>query len=180
MAKGKWFDRTFALGLPVSSFPPILARLRSTPDRIEAVLDGASPDMLRSRSDAAWSVQENVGHLLDLESLWEQRLDDFDAGASVLRPADLENRKTHDANHNTRDVGDLLREFRTARTTIVERLEKMSEAELMRVGLHPRLQQPMSVVDLAFFVAEHDDHHLSTIEGCKGVKDTTALYPRRG
>ena len=164
MAQGKWFDRKFTLGLPVSSFPPILARLRSTPDRIEKALDGVSPERLTQRTGDAWSIQENVGHLLDLESLWEQRLDDFDAGTTVLHPADLENRRTHEANHNARDIEDLLREFRTARMRIVGRLEKMGEAELSRVALHPRLQQPMSVVDLGYFVAEHDDHHLHTIE----------------
>ena len=163
MAQGKWFDRKFTLGLPVSSFPPILARLRSTPDRIETALAGISPEILTRRTGDAWSIQEHVGHLFDLEPLWEQRLDNFDAGAKVLHPADLENRKTHEANHNAREIHDLLREFRTARTGIVARLEKMSDADLRRVALHPRLQQPMSVVDLAFFVAEHDDHHLATI-----------------
>ena len=163
MAQGKWFDRKFGLGLPVSSFPPILARLRSTPDRIDAALAGVSPEVLTRRIGGAWSIQENVGHLLDLESLWEQRLDDFDAGAKVLHPADLENRKTFDAHHNASRIGDLLQEFRAARMRIVERLERMSDGELSRVGLHPRLQQPMSVVDLAFFVAEHDDHHLLTM-----------------
>lgn len=39
----------------------------------------------------------------------------------------------------------------------------MSAQELMRTAAHPRLGQPMSVVDLCFFVAEHDDHHLATI-----------------
>ena len=163
MQQEKWFDRKFALGLPVASFPPILVRLRSTPDRIEAALTGVSPDLLTRRAGDAWSIQENIGHLLDLESLWEQRLDDFDAGAKVLRPADLENRQTHEANHNARDVDDLLHEFRAARLRIVSRLERMDDSALSRVALHPRLQQPMSVVDLAFFVAGHDDHHLVTI-----------------
>ena len=163
MGEQRWFDRTFKLGLPASAFPTILARLRSTPDRIEAATDGASPEMLRRRAGDAWSIQENVGHLLDLEPLWEQRLDDFDASATILHPADLENRKTHEANHNAREIRDLLGEFRTARLRIVGRLEKMSEADVMRVALHPRLQQPMSVVDLSFFVAEHDDHHLLTM-----------------
>ena len=36
--------------------------------------------------------------------------------------------------------------------------------QLARTALHPRLRQPMSVVDLCFFVAEHDDHHLRTIK----------------
>lgn len=168
MAERRWFDRQFELGLQASAFPPILARLRSTPDRIEAALDGASPDMLTRRAGDAWSIKENVGHLLDLEPLWEQRLDDFDASATVLHAADLENRKTQEANHNARDIRDLLKEFRTARARIVNRLEKMGEAELMRVALHPRLQQPMSVVDLGFFVAEHDDHHLLTIAMLNG------------
>jgi hypothetical protein len=39
----------------------------------------------------------------------------------------------------------------------------MDAAALARVATHPRLQQEMSVVDLCFFVAEHDDHHLGAI-----------------
>lgn len=163
MAEGRWFDRKFDPGLPASAFPPILGRLRSLPDRLERAVRNVPGERVRLRVNEAWSIQENVGHLLDLESLWEQRLDDFDAGATVLHPADLENRKTHDGNHNARDIEDLLREFRTARMRIVGRLERMSAPELSRVALHPRLQQPMSVVDLGFFVAEHDDHHLQTI-----------------
>ena len=162
MAK-RWFDRRFELGLPVTAFGAILGRLRSTPDRVDAAVKGSGRAALTRRAGDAWSAQENVGHLLDLESLWEKRLDDFDAGTSVLEPADLENRKTHGANHNERQIDDLLREFRIVRTRIVRRLEMMTQTELSRVALHPRLQQPMSVVDLAYFVAEHDDHHLATI-----------------
>ncbi len=32
-----------------------------------------------------------------------------------------------------------------------------------KIALHPRLNQPMRVIDLAQFVAEHDDHHIQTI-----------------
>ena len=163
MAQERWFGRKFDLGLPASAFPPILDRLRSTPERLDSLVRGRPREVLTHRIAGAWSPQENVGHLLDLEALWEQRLDDFDAGATVLHAADLENRKTHDANHNARDIEDLLREFRTVRLRIVSRLEQMDDSALLRVALHPRLQQPMSVVDLAFFVAEHDDHHLVTI-----------------
>ena len=163
MAQGKWLDRTFALSLPVTSFPEILGRLRRTPDRLEACVGGVSPDMLRRRAGDTWSIQENVGHLLDLEPRWDQRLDDLAAGAEILSPADLKNRKTHDAHHNSRRIQDLLRDFRDTRLRTVARLERMDETALSRVALHPRLRQPMSAVDLAFFVAEHDDHHLATI-----------------
>ena len=159
----RWFDRKFDLGLPASAFPPILGRLRSFPDRLEREVRRVPEERLTVRVGDGWSIQENVGHLFDLEALWEKRLDDFDAGVTVLHPADLENRKTHEADHNSRRIDDLLTAFRDARLRIVQRLERMSPAELSRVALHPRLQQAMSVVDLGFFVAEHDDHHLNTI-----------------
>ena len=113
--------------------------------------------------DGGWSIQEHVGHLADLEGLWLGRLDDFEAGLATLRPADLENRATWDAEHNARAVGDLLEEFRTQRAELVSRVESMDDEQLATTALHPRLDQPMTVIDLAFFVAEHDDHHLAAI-----------------
>jgi uncharacterized damage-inducible protein DinB len=104
-----------------------------------------------------------VGHLFDLEELWSGRLDELAKGKEQLRGADLENRKTHDAKHDDRPIKELLSGFRSARMLVVDRLEALSDDELARKALHPRLQQPMSSVDLFFFVAEHDDHHLARI-----------------
>ena len=161
---GKWFSRTFELGLPPDAVPEIIDRLRTTPDRLAMLVEGLSPEILTKRRDNKWSIQENAGHLFDLESLWDQRLDDYARGAKTLHPADLENRKTHEADHNSRPISDILADFRNARHAIVEKISRMTPAELSRTALHPRLQQPMTVVDLCYFVAEHDDHHLSTIQ----------------
>jgi uncharacterized damage-inducible protein DinB len=161
---GKWFSRNFDLGLAPDAAPEILERLRSAPDRLAAAVAGLSPEILTKRRDNKWSIQENAGHLFDLESLWDQRLDDYARGATTLRPADLENRKTHEADHNSRSISDILQAFRAARGVIVEKIARMSPTELSRTALHPRLQQPMTVVDLCYFVAEHDDHHLATIQ----------------
>jgi uncharacterized damage-inducible protein DinB len=160
----RWFSRTFELGLPPDAAPEILDRLRSAPDRLAAAVAGLSPEILTKRRDNKWSIQENAGHLFDLESLWDHRLDDYARGAQTLHPADLENRKTHEAQHNTRPISDILENFRTARLAIVEKIARMTPTELSRTALHPRLQQPMTITDLCFFVAEHDDHHLKTIE----------------
>lgn len=162
-AARRWFDRTFSLGLPVSAVPALLERLRGTADRLEAAARDLRPALLSHRPGGGWSIKDNIGHLTDLEALWERRLNDYDHGAPVLAAADLENRKTHEANHNERAVSDLARDFRSARERILARLDVMDAAALARVGKHPRLQQTMSVVDLCFFVAEHDDHHLQTI-----------------
>jgi len=161
----QWFSRSFPRGLPVDRAPELVTRLRQTIARLEQGLRDLPAPVLVHRPGGRWSIQEHAGHLLDLESLWEARLEDFDNGAPVLRAADLDNRKTHEARHNERPLPDLLDAFRRARSAILLRLESMNTAALSRVSRHPRLQQPMSVVDLCFFVAEHDDHHLATVAG---------------
>jgi uncharacterized damage-inducible protein DinB len=163
VARRVWFERKFALGLPQEAFPDILERVRGTPVRLEERVGGLGREILVRRAGAAWSIQENVGHLLDLEPLWAGRLEEFARGDDRLRPADLENRKTHEARHNDGAIEALLAGFRRARSEIVRRAEALGPADLEHTALHPRLGQPMTVVDHFFFVAEHDDHHLAAI-----------------
>ncbi len=163
VSRQRWFDRQFELGLAPESLPDVLKRFRGTPNRLEDRIQGIPEESLARRIGKQWSIQENVGHLLDLESLWSGRLGDLEAGRDELRPADLENRMTHEAEHNQRHVADLLVGFRMARRDMVQRIESWSDEQVRRTALHPRLQQPMTVVDLLFFVVEHDDHHLREI-----------------
>lgn len=158
-----WIERKFDFGAPASLFPQLLERLRGTPARLEERVRNLAPEALRRREGTTWSIQENVGHLLDVERLWQGRLDDYDAGLATLRAADMENRRTHAANHNDHDLAELLDGFRTARMRLVDRLERLDPAQVERSATHPRLGQPMRVMDMALFAAEHDDHHLARI-----------------
>jgi uncharacterized damage-inducible protein DinB len=158
-----WFDRVFPAGLPAHLLPVIVERLRGTPARLADRLAGAPPPALVRREGDSWSVQENVGHLLDLEPLWHQRVGDLAERQGELAPADLSNRRTHEADHNAAALGNLLAAFRTARAALVRRLEAFPEDGIAFTALHPRLKAPMNVVDLAYFVAEHDDYHLARI-----------------
>jgi uncharacterized damage-inducible protein DinB len=163
MERRAWFDRRFTLGLPPEALPDILERLRGTPLRVEERVGGLPSSLLTRRTDGHWSIQENVGHLADLEHLWLGRLDDFAARAETLRAADLQNRATWDADHNAQPLADLLAGLRGLRARFLARVEALAPAELTLAAAHPRLGQPMTVVDLCFFVAEHDDHHLAAI-----------------
>ena len=80
-----------------------------------------------------------------------------------LRPADLENKKTDLAEHNSKSLEDILDEFTNYRTKTLARLKNLNETEVFRYALHPRLKKPMRTMDLFQFVAEHDDHHLARI-----------------
>lgn len=156
-----WFERHFAFNIPEELFPLVVERLRGTPARIEDKVRGLSPALLTRRDGEAWSIQEHVGHLVDLDELHDGRLDDFLAGAAVLRAADLANRKTYEARHNERPLADLLLAFRRERERFVARLDAWDAGLISLTALHPRLQQPMRVIDMALFTAEHDDHHLA-------------------
>lgn len=158
-----WFKRKFTFDLPAEAFPNIVERLRGAPARLEDRVRSLPPAVLTKRHEDSWSIQENVGHLLDVEPLWLGRVDDLLALKDTLRPADLSNQKTDVANHNATPLGDLLAAFRETRLKLVERLDAIDEASVELSALHPRLDKPMRMIDLAFFVAEHDDHHFVRI-----------------
>jgi len=109
-----WFERKFDFTFPVEQYPNVCARLRGTPARLEEIVRGVSRDVLRGKPGDKWSAQEHAGHLLDLEALWLARVDDFLADGDTLTVADLSNRKTHEANHNARELLEILAEFRIA------------------------------------------------------------------
>lgn len=158
-----WFERQFELGLPLWMLPNVVERLRGTPARVAELTRDLSPDVLTRRDGESWSIQEHVGHLIDLGLLDLSRVADYEAGRDALTVADLQNRRTHEARHNERDMNDLIAEFRRERAEFVRRLEAFDEETVARTAIHPRLKLPMRVVDFAFFVAEHDDHHLAAI-----------------
>ena len=158
-----WFDRKFQFTLPADQLPYICVRLRGAPARLEEMSRAAPRDALLRKPEGKWSAQEHAGHLLDLEPLWMTRIDDLQAGGEVLAIADLTNRKTDDANHNSRALAEILAGFRTARLRLLDRVGNFDPALYTRSMLHPRLRQPMRLVDHLYFVAEHDDHHLAKI-----------------
>lgn len=158
-----WFERKFEFTFPVEQYPNVCVRLRGTPARLEEMLRGVSRDVLIAKQGEKWSAQEHAGHLLDLEPLWMARLNDFLVDGETLTVADLNNRKTHEANHNAKSLNEILAAFRAARLRMADDVGKIQPALFGRSMLHPRLKQPMRLVDHLYFVAEHDDHHLAKI-----------------
>ena len=159
----KWTERIFQFAFPVAVYPEMIERLRGTPARLEDRVQAIAPEILTKRDGERWSIQENVGHLLDLESLFSSRLDEYLAGAKSLQAADMSNRKTYDANHNQVSLPTILTDFRKQRTQLVARLDNLDSQTFAAVAHHPRLNVPMRLVDMLFFQAEHDDFHLARI-----------------
>jgi len=158
----RWVERRFDFDFPVELADVLVERLRGMPARIVRRLDGLPADVLTAHPEGAWSIKMHAAHLADLDVLFLTRLDDFDAGRA-LTPADMTNRATEEANHDAATVEDIVARVRNHRSRVVARIEGLDEAAFARVSRHPRLDTPMRFVDLLYFKAEHDDHHLAGI-----------------
>lgn len=163
MTPTKWIDRTFDFSFQENIFPLILERLWGTPLRLREKLSAIPIEIQLIQPDGKWSILENIGHLTDLEALWQMRLQDILHGKEVMTAWDVTNAKTTHANHNAKTAATLIAEFSAARNQTLAQLNSLQEEDIYKFALHPRLQTPMRIMDLFLFVAEHDDYHLATI-----------------
>ena len=163
MKQVKWFDRNFNFEINQNIFPSLIERLSGTPARLEEKIKLIKPSLLDVKVDNTWSIKENIGHLTDLEPLWQGRFEDIINGEIEMRTTDLLNRRTDVENHNSKSIDALLADFRIIRSKTLRMLQHIDGALTFKSALHPRLKTPMRTIDLFLFVAEHDDHHLARI-----------------
>lgn len=163
MQQIKWTERKFSFGYDKGYVPLFIERLNGVAPRLEELLNSSDEKVASVRQGNEWSVKEHAGHLFDLENLHTGRIDDFIAGLSALRPADMNNKDTYKANHNERSIPELISLFRQTRSKFIHKIRSLDEKYFETKALHPRLQQMVTLTDLLFFIAEHDNHHLARI-----------------
>lgn len=159
----KWAERKFSFDIPSGWMPNTIERLKGIKPRLLDLTKSLSEELSQTRFNDKWSIKEHIGHLSDLEDLWIQRVKDFTERKAVLSAADMSNAATEKANHNDRPVDELLQAFLTKRDQYISLLKNLDAKTQEFQSLHPRLQVPVRAVDMAFFAAEHDDHHLASI-----------------
>jgi hypothetical protein len=154
-----WFERQFTFGLPAGMLPFYLERLKGTMIRLEEKVKGYSEDTLSTRFNTKWSVKQNIGHLAEVDQIANRRIDEIVSGVSTLSPAVFE----PGGDYNRQPIGQILAVFSDHRKKNIAKYSSLVEADLDKSSLHPRLKVQLTPVDLAWFDAEHDDHHLVTI-----------------
>jgi hypothetical protein len=88
----------------------------------------------------------------------------------VLSAWDGTNAATWNAQHNTKELADILLAFRQSRQSLVHRFDALPDEMVELAAHHPRLNKPMRVIDLAWFIAEHDDYHLARISAARRIR----------
>jgi hypothetical protein len=153
-----WFDRTFTFGLPATMLPFYLERLEGSIYRIEAKVKGVSDNVLSEKYNGKWSIKQNIGHLAEVDLVTNKRIDEMRSDVETLSPAVFEPK-----DYNPWPIGKVVAFFREARQSNLDKYKNIPESDLLKGSIHPRLKVKMTPIDLAFFDAEHDDHHILKI-----------------
>ena len=163
MSTSKWFERKFDFSIGIDDYPAICKRLQQAPDRLATLLLNKPENILSHQPDGKWSVKEHTGHLSILESLWRTRINDVMEKKPILTPTDLDNNATTKAGFNNYDITALIAKFAEERKQTLSLLDSINLQDHTHTSLHPRMQQPMRLIDILYFTAEHDDHHLGVV-----------------
>jgi uncharacterized damage-inducible protein DinB len=163
MSTSKWFERKFDFSFDVNEYTGIYHRLQQAPAILASVLLNKPEQIFSHQPDGKWSVKEHTGHLSVLEPLWRARIQDILEKKPVLTPTDLNNSATSEAGFNKFSITALLQQFSEERRQTLSLLDSISINDHSHTSLHPRMQQPMRMIDILYFTAEHDDHHMGVI-----------------
>jgi uncharacterized damage-inducible protein DinB len=159
LARPPWAQRKFSFVHPPWMLADFVERLRGMLPRLDALLLGLDDRHAHAQLEGKWSIAQNIGHLADVEELWQERFDDLRKKRNTYAPAVGSRFQELAQRHQDRPVAHALSEFRSRRTRLVEALSKASPELQQASAFHERLQMPMRLVDCAQFYAEHDDHH---------------------
>ena len=159
----KWFDRKFDFSFGMDKYAHLLYRLEQAPILFNQNLSTLSEEVQILKPNGKWSIKENIGHLAVLEPLWRTRIQEIKEGKIEMSPADLNNTLTNETGFNRNPLDELLMTFSVERNKTIEILKNLEQIDFSKKSIHPRLQQPMRIVDTMYFVAEHDQHHLDVM-----------------
>lgn len=161
--KQKWTEHEFNLGIHPGWAYNIISRLKDTSLRLKHHTSELTGEEVSRRTGESWSIKEHIGHLVDLEDLHLDRLHQFADLREELIAADMKNKRTEEANHNNKDITTLIENFKRSRDRLMEKFNALSDNVYYHEAYHARLGTNMKPVDMLFFTAEHDDHHINAI-----------------
>jgi uncharacterized damage-inducible protein DinB len=169
LERPKWSERRFRFDSPAWMLADHIERLRGLVPRLAPLVARLNDDTTYRQHQGTWSIAQNIGHLSDVEDLWQERVEILRQGRETYAPADLARFKQLAERHQMRPLAATVAELSERRARLVETLSTAPPALQLASAFHERLQTNMRLVDWAQFAAEHDDHHLTRIRALRAV-----------
>lgn len=153
-----------------------LPTLRAFPSRLVTAIEGiATDDLSHPESDGKWSIFDVIAHLGDLELVYAVRIRTILAGAGGETPLPvLAQNHWVERVHRREPLAELLEQFSFHRQMNIALLERLTDEELSRTGIHPDYG-PITIRDATARIERHDERHLAQIERIKGTLGQAAF-----
>jgi hypothetical protein len=149
-------------------------KLRAFHSRLVLALHGISEtDLNRPEREGKWSVAGVIAHLGDLEMIYAVRIRTILAGAGGETPLPaLAQNHWVERVHRRQPLSELLEQFWFHRRMNTTLLERLTDEERTRSGVHP--DYGTITIDGAFQrIERHDERHLAQIERIKATLGLT-------
>ena len=125
--------------------------------------EGLKPEKLEFRyAEGKWTPKDILLHLIDAERIFTYRGLCIARNDKTSLPGFEEDDYVKEANANSRDIKDLIEEFKAVRATTYIMYKSFTEDQLMRVG--KASDCPVSVRALAYMTIGHYIHHIQVIK----------------
>ncbi len=142
----------------------IVSVLAATPHELaRALADTSDDELARKPSSDEWSAKEIVGHLIELDVLFIQRVKVVleSEGLPVI-PRALPPWKLHEGKgYESRTIAELVERFRQGRERTLEMVGALKSQQWMRQGTVQG--KATSLLDMGTWVGNHDRGHLAQI-----------------
>ena len=162
-------------GRSLDELPVLLERVQGTTARLSSLLARQPAEKLLRRVEGKWSAMEHLGHLVTLQDRFTPRVDDFVQRRTKLCDINLQDQVPFLQGQRLRMLGDVLEEFRLKRLEFANRIEHFHRRSLEHFAYHPCQDRTMRPMDMLFWIAEHDDHHLASV---RALLDGPMIAPR--
>jgi rubrerythrin len=142
----------------------ISARLEAIPDQVADAISKTSDDELRRKpSKEEWCVKEIIGHIIETDLLFSQRVRVVLEGQGIpVIPRSAPPWKLHEGKgYEELSAGELLERLRKARSASLELVRGLKPEHWIRQGM--LVGTTTSVLDLGSWLANHDRGHLAQI-----------------
>jgi uncharacterized damage-inducible protein DinB len=110
-----------------------------------------------------WTVNEVVGHILDMDIGFLNRAQMILAEDNPDLPSLDHNQLVIDGDYNSRGKDDIMAELAAHRAEYVELFQSLTDEQWERSGTHPERDYPFTMTDALMQVALHDNNHLEQI-----------------
>jgi len=111
-----------------------------------------------------WSIRQVVGHILDVERVFQYRALVFARSDPARLPSMDQDDYVDRANFDDRPMVDLCDEYRATRLSGLALFRSFDDGILMRKGFASDLE--FSVRSIPYILAGHSMHHIEVITGC--------------